>query len=112
MTILGAEPHADRVNELDRAADRFAVGELPETDLSMVAAEALARGLESPALVELACLHRTDTRDATALYRTAMAELGFVDDTDAAWAARESDVRRRRVGMPAAMLLAHDDELA
>lgn len=109
MTILGAEPHADRVNELDRAADLFAVGELPETELSMVAAEALARGLDSPALVELACRHRTDTRDAAALFRTAMAELGLVADLDAAWTARESSVRRLRVGMPAEMLRDDDD---
>ncbi|MFE6925321.1 hypothetical protein ACFVAV_30185 [Nocardia sp. NPDC057663] len=94
------------MNELDSAADRFAVGDLAGEDLPMVAAEALARGHDTPALVELACLHRTDTRDAPALFRAALAELGLVADTEATWSAREVDVRLRRVKKDAAGLLA------
>ncbi|MGW6427452.1 hypothetical protein ACWF82_32675 [Nocardia sp. NPDC055053] len=93
------------MNELDSAADRFAVGYLPGEDLPMVAAEALARGHDTPALVELACLHRTDTRDAPALFRTALAELGLIADTEATWSAREVDVRLRQVKKDAAALL-------
>ncbi|MGS2809895.1 hypothetical protein [Nocardia sp. MW-W600-9] len=94
------------MNELDSAADRFAVGELFPEDLSMAAAEALAHGHDTPALVELACLHRTDTSQAPALFRTAVAELGLVEDTEAAWSAREVDVRWRRVEKSASALLA------
>lgn len=108
LTSSEAEPHTYRMNELDRAADRFAVGELPDTELSLVAAEALARDLDSPALVELACLHRTDTREAPALFRAALAELGHVADTESTWAAREATVRLRRARRDAAALLAED----
>ncbi|WP_280218898.1 hypothetical protein [Nocardia neocaledoniensis] len=97
------------MQELDQAADRFAIGEVPDADLSLIAAEALARGLDSPALVELACLHRTDTREAPALFRTALAELGHITDSESAWAAREAAVRLRRVRRDAAVLLAEDD---
>ncbi|MGW6725960.1 hypothetical protein ACWF9G_08645 [Nocardia sp. NPDC055029] len=100
------------MNELDSAADRFAVGGLAGEDLSMVAAEALARGHDTPALVELACLHRTDTRDAPALFRTALAELGLIADTEATWSAREVDVRLRRVKKDAAALLAGEGDYA
>lgn len=93
------------MSELDRIADRFAVREHFPEDLPMVAAEALVNGHDSPALVELACLHRTDTRDAPALFRTAIAELGLVENSDAAWSAREVEVRRRRVGWAATSLL-------
>lgn len=76
------------MDDLARAADLFVLGELDGEGLSMVAAEALARGLESPALVELACLHRTDCAGAPELFRTAMAELNVVTD----WRVREVDV--------------------
>ncbi|UGT54397.1 hypothetical protein [Nocardia asteroides] len=97
------------MKELDQAAERFAVGEVPDADLSLIAAEALARGLDSPALVELACLHRTDTREAPVLFRTALAELGHITDSGSAWAAREAAVRLRRARGDAAALLAEDD---
>ncbi|MGW5438688.1 hypothetical protein [Nocardia asteroides] len=100
------------MSELDRIADRFAVGELFPEDLPMAAAEALAHGHDSPALVELACLHRTDTRDAPSLFRTAIAELGLVENSEAAWSAREIDVRRRRVGWAATSLLTDDGIVA
>ncbi|MEV6362760.1 hypothetical protein [Nocardia asteroides] len=97
------------MSELDRIADRFAVGELFPEDLPMAAAEALACGHDSPALVELACLYRTDTRDAPALFRTAIAELGLVENSEAAWSAREVVVRRRRAGWDATRALADGD---
>ncbi|MEU5405649.1 hypothetical protein [Nocardia asteroides] len=99
------------MSDLDRIADRFAVGELFPEDLPMAAAEALAHGHDSPALVELACLHRTDTRDAPTLFRIAIAELGLVENSEAAWSAREVDVRRRRVGWAATSLLTDDDSV-
>lgn len=42
----------------------------------MAAAHALARGVDSPALRELAGLGRADVRDATDLFKRAMTELG------------------------------------
>ncbi|MEV6219757.1 hypothetical protein [Nocardia sp. NPDC051833] len=94
------------MNDLDSTADRFAVGELYPEDLPMAAAEALAQGYDTPALVELACLHRTETGEAPALFRTALAELGLVADTEAAWSARDVDVRMRRAEKAANALLA------
>lgn len=88
------------MNDLDSTADRFAVGELYPEDLPMAAAEALAQGHDTPALVEPACLHRTETRDAPALFRTAPAELGLVANTEAAWSAHDVDVRMRRTENP------------
>ncbi|MFE3545670.1 hypothetical protein ACFXK0_22125 [Nocardia sp. NPDC059177] len=43
------------MDELHRAAESFALGELCPEDLPMLAAEALARGLDTPALLDLAC---------------------------------------------------------
>ena len=92
------------MDDLAHAADLFVLGELNGADLSMAAAEALARGLESPALVELACLHRTDCGGAPELFRTAMAELDVVTD----WRAREVDVRIRLARDHATALLADE----
>jgi hypothetical protein len=51
------------MNDLAHAADRFVLGELNGEDLSMAAAEALARGLDSPALVRSpVCTGRTAVR--------------------------------------------------
>ncbi|MFC9966735.1 hypothetical protein [Nocardia ignorata] len=96
------------MDELNRAADLFAVGELDESHLTMIGAEALARGVDSPALVELACLHRTDCRDAPELFRTALAELEIVHL--GGWREREVAVRLRRANRNAAALLADEGD--
>ncbi|MFE1596818.1 hypothetical protein [Nocardia sp. NPDC058705] len=96
------------MDDLARAADLFVLRELHEQDLSMVAAEALARGLDSPALLELACLHRTDCGAAPELFRTALAELDVVHD----WAAWEVDVRVGRARDHTTALLADEGSLA
>ncbi|MFD3745986.1 hypothetical protein [Nocardia sp. NPDC058633] len=96
------------MDDLARAADLFVLGELDDADLSMAAAEALARGLDSPALLELACLHRTDCAGAPDLFRTAMAELNVVTE----WTAREVDARVARARDHATALLADEGELA
>ncbi|MFD4353776.1 hypothetical protein ACFWPX_14555 [Nocardia sp. NPDC058518] len=96
------------MDDLAHAADQFVLGELDGADLSMIAAEALARGIDTPALVELACLHRTDCSTAPDLFRTAMAELGLVHD----WRAREVDVRVGRARDHATSLLADEGALA
>ncbi|MFC9877727.1 hypothetical protein [Nocardia salmonicida] len=92
------------MDDLSLAADLFVLGELEGAALSMAAAEALARGFESPSLVELACLHRTDCGGAPELFRTAMAELDVVTD----WRAREVDVRLRLARDHATALLADE----
>ncbi|MFD3707209.1 hypothetical protein ACFWUP_29075 [Nocardia sp. NPDC058658] len=96
------------MDDLARAADLFVLREINEEGLSMVAAEALARGLDSPALLELACLHRTDCGAAPELFRTAMAELDVVHD----WTAWEVDVRVGRARDHATALLADKGALA
>ncbi|WP_156910335.1 hypothetical protein [Nocardia mangyaensis] len=95
------------MDDLDTAADLFALGERGREDLPMVAAEALARGLDSPALIELACLHRTDTRDAPDLFRTALAELGLDGPS---WPQREADIMLRRASQHAERLLSGDGD--
>ncbi|MFF2087479.1 hypothetical protein ACFVVM_27205 [Nocardia sp. NPDC058176] len=90
------------MDDLDTAADLFALGELGREDLPMVAAEALARGLDSPALIELACLHRTDTRDAPDLFHTALAELGL---DSVSWPEREAAILLRHATQHAERLL-------
>ncbi|MEV0686873.1 hypothetical protein AB0I35_23685 [Nocardia sp. NPDC050378] len=77
-------------------------------DLTMIGAEALARGLDSPALVELACLHRTDCGAAPELFRVALAELELVEIAD--WSAREVAVRLRRANRNAAAILADEGD--
>lgn len=96
------------MDDLAHAADLFVLGELDGADLSMAAAEALARGLESPALVELACLRRADCGGAPELFRTAMAELDVVTD----WRAREVEVRLRLARDHATALLADEGAMA
>ncbi|NNH73579.1 hypothetical protein HLB23_27625 [Nocardia uniformis] len=93
------------MEELRDAADRFALGELYSEDLPMIASQALARGLDSPALVELACLHRSDCRDAAELFLTALRELDLIDAIESNWSAREADVLLRRARDHARRLL-------
>ncbi|MFB7878286.1 hypothetical protein ACFC06_23825 [Nocardia sp. NPDC056064] len=96
------------MDELRRAADLFAVGELPAERLSYAAAEALARGHDTPALLDLACLHVTDSGPAPGLFRAAMAELGIVADENG-WVTREAEVRLRRAKEHATALLSGAD---
>ncbi len=96
------------MDDLAHAAELFVLGEIDDEDLSMAAAEALARGLDSPALVELACLHRMDCGGASELFRTAMAELDVVHD----WKAWEVDARLGRARAHATALLADEGALA
>ncbi|MDG4826067.1 hypothetical protein O7635_29820 [Asanoa sp. WMMD1127] len=64
------------VERLVRVADDRVLGRGRSEELPMVAAEALARGVDSPALRELAGLGRSDVREAAELFERAMAELG------------------------------------
>jgi hypothetical protein len=64
------------VEELKRAADDYVLGRLGAEELPMAAALALARGVDSPALRELAGLGRADVRDATDLFERVMTDLG------------------------------------
>lgn len=93
------------MKELLEAADLFAVGELYSEDLPMVAANALTRGLDSPSLVELACMSLTDCRDAPDLFVTALHELGLIDAITVDWPRRESAVLLNRARRHAADLL-------
>jgi hypothetical protein len=53
-------------------------GSIPSEDFPSWAAQALAKGLDSPALRELAGLPRTEVREGRDLLRSALAELGAV----------------------------------
>ncbi|MBB4742591.1 hypothetical protein BJY16_006050 [Actinoplanes octamycinicus] len=64
------------MEKLREAADDYVLDQLGGADLPMVAAHALARGVDSPALRELAGLSRTDVREAADLLKQAMSELG------------------------------------
>ncbi|UFS95810.1 hypothetical protein [Nocardia huaxiensis] len=98
------------MDELREAADGFAVGKLHVEALTMVAAQALARGLDSPALVELACLHSSDTANAPELFLTALRELGLSDATEVDWPQREAAVLLRYARESAARLLGCDGD--
>lgn len=81
----------------------------------MVAAEALARGVESPALVEVACLHRSEGREAAELFLVALGELGLVDAGEKDWERWEIEVTVRRAKEHAARIVdgsGHPGELA
>jgi hypothetical protein len=64
------------VDALTQAVDDLAVGSLAPEQLPMVAAEALARGVDSPSLRALAGLGRSEVREARDLFSAAMTELG------------------------------------
>jgi hypothetical protein len=66
----------DLMEEIRRVADDYVLRRLCAEDLPMAAAQALTRGVDSPALRELAGLGRADVRDAVDLLGKAMAELG------------------------------------
>ncbi|MFB7739328.1 hypothetical protein ACFC08_34220 [Streptomyces sp. NPDC056112] len=84
------------MDRLGRAAVNMALGEQVTEDLPMIAALAVADGLDSPALVELAGLSRRDPpADIRDLFVQAMAELGRpVPGVSDAWWERMFDAAR------------------
>jgi hypothetical protein len=58
------------------AADGYVLQQVGAEALPTAAAQSLARGVDSPALCELAGLGRTETREAHDLFTQAMLELG------------------------------------
>ncbi|MFD8571180.1 hypothetical protein [Streptomyces sp. NPDC057694] len=84
------------MDRLSRAAMKLALGEQPSEDLPMIAALALADGLESPALIDLAGLSRRDpAADIRDLFAQALAELGRpLPGAEEAWRERMLDTAR------------------
>lgn len=64
------------MHELRSAFVRLTVGQQPTEELPDLAAHALAEGIDSPALRELAGLGRADVREARELFLLAMEQLG------------------------------------
>ncbi|MCX5397857.1 hypothetical protein [Streptomyces sp. NBC_00102] len=63
---------------LETTACRYRAGDVRPEDLPMIAAEALAAGLDTPALCELAGLPRhADSRDIREVFEQALAESGI-----------------------------------
>ncbi|MEU7042896.1 hypothetical protein AB0A77_17770 [Streptomyces varsoviensis] len=86
-TDMGAAARGGRA-ALGEVACRYRADEVPPEDLPMVAAEALAAGLDGPALGELAGWSRdADPRDIRDAFERALAETGI--------ALPEPDVARR-----------------
>lgn len=78
---------------LEVAYCRFVIGELPSEALPDVATQALVRGIDSPALRELAGTSPGEVRQAADLFRAAVEELGEpLPDRDAAlwWLVRRA----------------------
>ena len=71
-----APPSLCGMQQLRDVAVRLAMDEPFGDDLPMAAAHALARGIDSPSLRELAGLSRGQSREAVDLFRQAMDELG------------------------------------
>ncbi|MEU8899238.1 hypothetical protein [Nocardia sp. NPDC048505] len=84
------------MQELRDAADRFAIMEVPAAELPMIAAHALARGADSPALRELAGLGRAED-GGIGLFRTALLELGVLGSAAADWPGDRPTMLLRRV---------------
>ncbi|WP_203912063.1 hypothetical protein [Rhizocola hellebori] len=74
MIAVPAAP--DSLTQLSWEADEYVLGRIDSSRLPMIAAQALARGTDSPALRELAGLGRAEVREARDLFVIAMAELG------------------------------------
>ncbi|WP_433286096.1 hypothetical protein [Micromonospora sp. CA-244673] len=71
---------------------RVLAGDLAGEELPMVAAQALAEGLDSPSLRELAGLSRGDYREARELLGPVLDELGLPElpsDDQAVWEASD-----------------------
>ncbi|MFJ7075494.1 hypothetical protein [Streptomyces sp. NPDC098781] len=96
VTVLTSGLASSLMDRLRRAAMKLALGEQPPEDLPMIAALALADGLESPALVELAGLSRRDPpADIRDLFTEALAELGLpMPRVEEAWIDRMLDAAR------------------
>ncbi|MFF5263453.1 hypothetical protein ACFY4C_31365 [Actinomadura viridis] len=87
---------------LRRITCEYVAGDLFPEDLPRVAAEALARGLDSASLRELAGLNGSDdVRDIRALYLAAMEELGIElpDEQTVRWDRVRTWARRMVDGM-------------
>ena len=75
---VGCSARVAGMDELRELVWRYAADSAYVEDLPMRAAEALARGVDSPALRELAGLgRRSDSGEIRELYAAAMAELGI-----------------------------------
>ncbi|MEV6278982.1 hypothetical protein [Nocardia sp. NPDC051832] len=85
------------MDELRDAADAFGRGEVARADLPMIAAHALVRGVDSPALCELAGVHRDDGAEAGELFRAALVELGVLAAGEVDWPGSSTKVLVRRV---------------
>ena len=75
------------MDELRRVADRIAFCMQPSEELPMLAAEALARGLDSPSLREAAGSSKSEVRDAHDCFLRALEELNIevVNDDASFW---------------------------
>jgi hypothetical protein len=89
---------------------RVLAGDLASEELPMVAAQALAEGLDSPSLRELAGLSRGEYREARALLDQVVDELGLSglpDENQAVWEVMVSYARRLLSGVIAPVDGAH-----
>ncbi|WP_158786411.1 MULTISPECIES: hypothetical protein [unclassified Streptomyces] len=111
MRTAGRTPEPERPRPgggtpLGEAACRYQANDIPIEDVPMIAAVALAAGLDSPALRELAGLPRhADPRDVRVAFEQALAECGIA--LPAPDVARRHGLRRL-----AARFLAQDVALA
>ena len=82
----GSDVHG-AARPLELAAMRIALNEQPSEDLPMIAAEAIERGLDSPALRDAAGTTPGEVREARDRFVTALGELGIdvPDHADATW---------------------------
>jgi hypothetical protein len=75
------------MDELELASLRIAVGLQPSEDLPRIAADALARGVDSPSLRAAAGLSSSEVRAAADYFKEALSELGYdaPDEQEALW---------------------------
>jgi hypothetical protein len=75
------------MDPVELAALRLAIGEQASEQLPGIATDALVRGLDSPALREAAGTSPREVRDATDLFKAALAELeiDLPDEQEALW---------------------------
>ena len=88
------------MESLNLVAARLAVGEQASEELSDIAANALACGLDSPALRVAAGIPRTDVRAARDAFESALRELGIPipDEQSALWMLARDALRRMTDG--------------
>ena len=77
--LRSPEDDSDRPSDLEHLVMRVLTGEVGSEHLPRWAAEALAEGLDSPALRELAGLSHTEVREARELFLRAAKELTHSD---------------------------------